>query len=198
MVLDYKQLPDGELIALLKAQDELAFAEIYDRYSMLVYFKVNQMLKDEIYSKDIVQDLFTTIWEKATSIKEDANLAGYLYIAARNRVLKSIQKGKTKSDFLNELGKYSESVSFETIDKINADELMALIQTEISQLSPRMREIFHLSRIEDLSHKEIAAKLGISEATVRKQVQYALRKLRLQLDRHTALGLLLLVLLRIR
>lgn len=92
MVLDYKQLPDGELIALLKAQDELAFAEIYDRYSMLVYFKVNQMLKDEIYSKDIVQDLFTTIWEKATSIKENANLAGYLYIAARNRVLKSIQK----------------------------------------------------------------------------------------------------------
>ncbi len=196
MTRDYRQLTDSELIVLLKTQDRLAFAEIYDRYSMLVYFKVDQMLRDEPISKDIVQDLFTTIWEKAQNIKEDANLGGYLFIAARNRVLKTIQKGKTSSDFLNELAKYSSSVSYETIEKIDENELMVLVQHEISLLSPRMKEIFQLSRIEDLSHKEIAEKLGISEATVRKQIQYALRKLREQLGKHSALGILLLALFR--
>lgn len=196
MTRDYRQLTDSELIVLLKTQDRLAFAEIYDRYSMLVYFKVDQMLRDEPVSKDIVQDLFSTIWEKAQNIKEDANLGGYLFIAARNRVLKTIQKGKTSSDFLNELAKYSSSVSYETIEKIDENELMTLVQHEISLLSPRMKEIFQLSRIEDLSHKEIAEKLGISEATVRKQIQYALRKLREQLGKHSALGILLLALFR--
>lgn len=196
MVLDYKQLLDDDLIALLKAADQHAFAEIYDRYAMLVYFQVNQMLKDEVLSKDIVQDLFATIWEKADSIRQHTNFRGYLFIAARNRVLKAIQQGKTKSDFLHELGKYSSLESYERADKLDEAELMALLQQEISQFSPRMQEIFQLSRIEDLSHKEIAKKLGISEATVRKQIQYALRRLRLQLDKHNALGVFLLLLLR--
>ncbi len=192
----YEDFLDAKLIALLKGGDRQAFAEIYDRYSMLVYFKVNQMLRDEDAAKDIVQDLFTNIWEKPDTILEDANLSGYLYIASRNRVLKLIQKGKTKSDYLNELGKYSSDISNETVEKLDEQEMMLLVLEEIANLPPKMQEVFQLSRLENLSHKEIALKLNIAEATVRKQVQYALGILREKLSIYGSAGIFWFFLIR--
>ena len=196
MIRDYTLLADTDLILLLKEKDSLAFTEIYNRYSMLIYYKINQMLRDENSSKDILQDLFSTIWTNAENLRADANLAGYLYIAARNRVLKAIQQGKTKSDYLVEIGKYSIAVNEDTLEKINEKELFILLQEEIGRLSPKMKEVFNLSRIDDLSHKEIATQLGITEATVRKQIQYALRILRKRLSQHGGYGLIFLSLFR--
>lgn len=193
---NYKQLTDKVLISFLKQKDRNAFAEIYDRYSMIVYFKVNQVLRDDSLSKDLVQDLFVTIWEKSFNIKEDANLAAYLYAASRNRVLNLIQKGKTKSDYLNEIGRYSEQISEETMEKLDEKELMMLIVNEIAKLPPRMREVFQLSRIEDLSHREIAEQLNISESTVKKQVQNALKILRARLSEYSVHSFLLLIFFR--
>lgn len=192
----YKELTDKALISLLKQRNRNAFAEIYDRYSMIIYYNVNQMLRDDDLSKDLVQDLFTTIWEKSSNIKEDANLPAYLYAASRNRVLNLIQKGRTKSDYLKEIGRYSEQVSEETIEKLDEKELMMLIVNEIAKLPPRMREVFQLSRIEDLTHKEIAERLDISETTVKKQVQNALKILRVRLSAYSVHGLLFLIFLR--
>ena len=57
-----------------------------------------------------------------------------------------------------------------------------IIETEIAALPSRTREIFELSRKENLSHKEIAAQLGISEQTVKKQVQNALKVIKPKLN----------------
>ncbi|MEJ5145296.1 RNA polymerase sigma factor [Sphingobacterium sp. MYb388] len=195
-VINYKKLTDGELISLIKEQDRLAFTEIYDRYAITVYYKVNNILRDENASKDLVQDLFASIWSKSENIKSEENLAGYLYIASRNRVLKLIQKGKTRSDYLTELGKYSSSVSYDTIEKLDEKEMMMLVADEISKLPTKMQEVFQLSRVQDLSHREIAKVLNISEATVKKQVQNALRILRERLSKYNTYGLLILALFR--
>ncbi|WP_270088191.1 RNA polymerase sigma factor [Sphingobacterium sp. SYP-B4668] len=194
--MNYTEFTDAVLISLVKQRDRQAFAEIYDRYAMLIYYRINLMIRDEDTTKDLVQDLFTSIWSKSDMIREDANLGGYLYIASKNRVLKLIQKGKTKSDYLNELGRYSLHINYDTVEGIDERELMLLITQEIAKLPPKMREVFQLSRIEDLSHKEIAEKLGISEGTVRKQVQYALRILKEKLAHHSAYSLLFVLLFR--
>lgn len=194
--IEYNSLSDSDLVLLLKDRDHDAFAEIYERYAILIYYKVNQMLRDETTAKDLVQDLFTSIWDKPFLIQQDANLAGYLYIASRNRVLKLIQHGRTKSDYLNELRRYANEASFEMTEKLDEQELMLLIVKEMEKLPSRMQEVFKLSRIEDLSHREIAKKLNISEATVKKQVQYALRILKKRLAGYHAYGILMLVFLR--
>lgn len=180
----YKELLDVQLITLLKKRDRDAFGEIYDRYSAIIYHKVYQMLRDEESSKDVVQDLFSSIWDKSELIREDANLVGYLYVASKNRVLKLIQKGKTRSDYLNELGRYSSDVSYETLQKLDENEMMLLILAEIAKLPPKMREVFQLSRLENLTHREIAIKMGISETTVKKHVQNALGILRENLNKY--------------
>ncbi|WP_312788964.1 RNA polymerase sigma-70 factor [Sphingobacterium sp.] len=192
----YKVLSDSELVSLLKKRDREAFAEIYDRYSMMIYYKVNQMLREEDIAKDIVQDLFTAIWEKSDLIRNHVGISSYLYVAARNRVLNYIQKAKTKSDYLTEIGRYSLQVSDETLEKIDERDLMLLITSEIAKLPAKMREVFELSRLEDLSHREIAERLNLSESTVKKQVQNALKILKVRLSRYNSLGIMLLIFLR--
>ncbi|MNH46718.1 RNA polymerase sigma factor [compost metagenome] len=56
-----------------------------------------------------------------------------------------------------------------------------MIDREIASLPPKMQEVFLMSRKDNLSHKEIADKLGITEPTVKKQVNNALKTLRVKL-----------------
>ncbi|MNI91450.1 RNA polymerase sigma factor [compost metagenome] len=73
---------------------------------------------------------------------------------------------------------------------------MLLITSEIAKLPAKMREVFELSRLEDLSHREIAERLNISESTVKKQVQNALKILKARLSHYNSLGIMLLIFLR--
>ncbi|MNL67317.1 RNA polymerase sigma factor [compost metagenome] len=70
--------------------------------------------------------------------------------------------------------------------------MTAMIEKEIAALPQKMREVFELSRKQNLSHKEIAEQLGISEQTVSKQVTNALKILK------TKLGLMLYLVFLIR
>lgn len=188
----YSEFTDSELIRLLKDRNHEAFAEIYNRYAVLMFYKVNQMLRDEEPSKDLVQDLFVALWDKPELIEENNNLAGYLYIGARNRVLKFIQRNKLKNDHIASLAKYASEISLETIQDIDERELKIIVQREIDNLPPKMKLIFEMSRKDNLSHAEIAGKLGLSDHTVKKQVNNALKILRSKLSVYAPLGLIII------
>lgn len=188
----YSEFTDSELVLLLKEKDHEAFAEIYNRYAVLMFYKVNQMLRDEEPSKDLVQDLFVSLWDKPELVQEDNNLSGYLYIAVRNRVLKFIQRNKLKNDHISSLAAYASEVSMETIQDIDERELKNIVQREIDNLPAKMKIIFEMSRKDNLSHAEIAEKLGLSDQTVKKQVNNALKILRTKLSVYAPLGLIIL------
>jgi RNA polymerase sigma-70 factor (family 1) len=188
----YSEFTDSELVRLLKERNHEAFAEIYNRYAVLMFYKVNQMLRDEEPSKDLVQDLFVALWDKPELIQEDNNLSGYLYIGARNRVLKFIQRNKLKNDHISSLAKYASEISLETIQDIDERELKVIVQREIDNLPPKMRVIFEMSRKDNLSHAEIAGKLGLSDQTVKKQVNNALKILRSKLSVYAPFGLIII------
>jgi len=192
----YDAFTDQQLLDFLKQGDQKAFNEIYDRYAPKVYYQVNQMLRDEESSKDVVQDLFVTIWDKCRNIKTEGNLAGYLYIAAQNNVLKFMRKGRLKSDYLNSLAQFQNEIIEEQGPAYDMEILYDLVEREISQLPAKMKMIFELSRQRDLSYKDIAAQLGIAENTVRKQVSNALKIIRTNVDKHGHTGLILLTLMR--
>lgn len=187
---------DTELVALLKQGNEGAFAEIYERYSMKIFYQVYHVLQDEEEAKDLVQDLFITLWRKPERLHVDVNLGGYLYISARNRVFKVIRKQRVQRDYLSSIASFITDVCTETLDSVDERELRKLIQQEIDRLPPKMKEVFELSRNEHLSHKEIGEKLNISTHTVKKQVHNALNTLRLKLGSNLPAGLFLLLFLK--
>jgi len=188
----YSEFTDSELVRLVKDSNHEAFAEIYNRYAVLMFYKVNQMLRDEEPSKDLVQDLFVALWDKPELVQEDNNLAGYLYVGARNRVLKFIQRNKLKNDHIASLAKYASEISLETIQDIDERELKIIVQREIDNLPPKMKLIFEMSRKDNLSHAEIAGKLGLSDQTVKKQVNNALKILRSKLALYAPFGLIII------
>ncbi|SMC67831.1 RNA polymerase sigma factor [Pedobacter africanus] len=194
-IVDYSKLPDAELAVLLTGGDQAAFTEIYDRHWKLIYVHVYKMLRDEEDAKDIVQEVFGNLWIRAESIKNNTNIAGLLYTAARNKVFDLIERNKVRSDYIGEIASFISGTGNDQVDTIDEKRIIEILEREIQKLPPKMREIFELSRKENLSHKEIAAKLNISEQTVKKQVQNALKAIKPKLN-DMGIGIAILLLMR--
>lgn len=194
-ISSYQSCTDTELVLLLKKDNHCAFTEIYIRYSASLFNSAYKILQDRDEVKDIVQEIFTTLWNNRTDFILNTNLAGYLYVAVRNRTLKFIshQQVKTKYSILQQNAPNEFHII--TDHAIREKQLVEIIESEINELPSKMRQILNMSRKSYLSHKEIANELELSEHTVKKQVNNALKILRLKLEAFLVLFSLLLMLL---
>ncbi|WP_316791830.1 RNA polymerase sigma-70 factor [Pedobacter frigoris] len=178
---DYNTFSDWELTSLLKVGDRMAYTEIYKRYTGVLYRHAFSKLHDREEAKDAVQELFAVLWSKRADIFISTTLSGYLYSAIRNRVLNAISHKKVASDYVVSLQEFAGKEESITDHLVRERELANLIEKEISNLPDKMREVFELSRKANLSHREIAQKLDLSEKTVKNQVNNALKILRVKL-----------------
>jgi len=177
----YKTCSDHELAALLTEGNGDAFAEIYNRYWALLYRHALRMTKDDELAKDVVQDVFVSLWDKANEIQCSFSLTSYLYSAVRNKVLNLYHKKKVRTNYLASLGEFIKDGENLTDHLLRERMLSVKIEQEISLLPKKMREVFEMSRKANISYKEIAGDLNISDKTVKKQVSNAIKILRLKL-----------------
>ncbi len=177
----YNNLSDLELASLIKADDQLAFAELYDRYKGALYVHAFNLLRDKEESRDVLQQVFATFWTKRKEMVLHSQPLGYLYTAVRNRIYNVIAHKQVESKYIASLAEYASSWDGDTDHLVRRNQLMQIINKEIEQLPEKMREVFELSRKGNLSHKEIAELLNISEKTVKNQVNNALKILRVKL-----------------
>lgn len=174
-------LTDEELLLLIKKDNPAAYTQLYNKYTGILYGHALNILKNREEAKDVVQELFTAIWTKRNEIPLTSNFSGYLFNALRNRVLNIIAKKKIESTYIGSLQLFIDSCDSITDHLVRENELKILIEQEIAKLPAKMKEIFELSRKSNLSHKEIASKLQISNKTVKNQVNNSLKILRAKL-----------------
>ena len=177
-VMDYDMLSDQKLAELLSVNDRKAFAQIFQRYHYILLIHAYKKLEQQEAAEDIVQEVFTTLWEKRENITVSTNLSGYLYTAIKNRALDTIARKKTEGRYIDSLKNFIETSVVVTDHLVREKQMREIIEREVSRLPPRMRKVFELSRNQHLSHKDIAAKLEISEQTVTDQIKKALKILR--------------------
>jgi len=177
----YRSYSDSELAYLLTQGDELAFTEIYNRFYGLLFIHASKRLNDDEEAKDVLHQLFESLWVKRLQVAPDGNLSAYLYTAVRNRVLDVFAHQKVESKYVDSLQYYIDQDHVATDYMVREKQMALLIEQEINALPPKMREIFVLSRKQNKSHKEIALELGLSELTVKTQVKKALRILKSKL-----------------
>ncbi|WP_345955773.1 RNA polymerase sigma-70 factor [Mucilaginibacter sp. PAMB04168] len=175
----FNKLSDYNLISLLREDDDAAFKEIYDRYNSLLYIYAYRKLRDKEEARDVVQEVFTTLWTNRCSLIIQTTLSGYLYRAVLNKVL-NIFRHKGFCDAYADQLQSMMSANSTTDYLIREKEIAGLIEKEITSMPPRMREVFELRRKEFLTNKEIADRLSISEHTVSTQMKKALRVLRVR------------------
>lgn len=177
----YQNSNDQELINLLKQGDRYAFTEIYDRHKSLLQRHAYKKLGDLDEANDILQELFVNLWDKRFDLSITTNLSGYLYSAMRNKILKRFAHKQVEDKYLVSLQHFLNQADYCTELTIRENEMAAIIQKEIDQLPARMREIFLLSRRDNLSHCEIAKRLSLAEPTISKQISNALKVLKYRL-----------------
>jgi RNA polymerase sigma-70 factor (ECF subfamily) len=178
----YQSLPDSRLAALLKDGDALAYSEIFERYKILLYKHGFRMLDDQEDANDVIQDVFLALWQKRETLTIKTSLAAYLYQSVRNRIFDHLTHQKVIARYLSSIRDFIEAGQYITEEQIRARELATIIEAEIAALPQKMREVFELSRNEELSYRDIARKLNISDKTVKQQVYNAVKILRLKVN----------------
>lgn len=180
--MDYKDHSDADLVSLLNKGDRDAFAEIYDRYNGLLYTFTYKRLQSREDSKDLIHELFFKLWEDHPFINIKVNISAYLYGALRNNMLKLIARHKVANRYIDSFQHYIDTdPNNDTDHLVRHNELQSFIDAEIANLPARTRHVFELSRKSNLSRKDIAEELGISEETVKSHMKGALKTLKSKL-----------------
>lgn len=180
-MISYDKLSDTELCALLKQDDHQAYREIYERYWLPLLAHARRALQNIDEGSDIIQDVFTKLWDNRQEIQITTSLSAFLYAVVRNKVLDRFKKIKVVNHHLDSLREFMANGESVTDHRVRERELAAIIEKEIAALPTRMREVFELKRKANKSYKEIAAEMNISELTVKTQMNKAIKLLKAKL-----------------
>jgi len=169
---------DPELWLAIRNDDERAFAMLFDRYWVRLYKTALRYLKDRENSEETVHDVFLNIWDRRHQL-EIESIPNFLLTAIRYQVYNRMRAAKPPLTLvLNDL-EMDNLLDYNQGDRhIKNQELLQELNHYLEKLPKRCREIFYMSRMDNLSNQEIAGRLGISKRTVENQITKALKHLR--------------------
>jgi RNA polymerase sigma-70 factor (ECF subfamily) len=168
----------SELVVLLKASDYDAFSDIFTMYCKQVYaFCCKSLLRED--AEEIVQNVFMAVWENRHKVDTQYSFPSYLFSIAKYQIYNAIRQKVAQRVFME---KYLQQPDNSSEIPEEYDDFIPGLKTKmknaIRQLPDRQREIFVMSRIYQLTYKDIAEKLGISENTVDTSIRRSLNTLR--------------------
>lgn len=174
------KLTDEELVsAIVKTNDTLLFAVLYDRFANLVYNKCYGFAKDSDEAKDLTQDVFLKLFVKLASFKGKSKFSTWLYAftynhcvnyVTRNTAKKFEKKSVDYADIENISEDYDTSSDF-------SDMRVDKLKKALELVSPDEKMILLLKYQDNLSIKEIESALGIGESAVKMRIKRAKDKL---------------------
>ena len=169
---------DQQLFRRLNEGEATALDELFRRYYADLCRIALRFVTNEAEAEDIIQELFVSVWDKrATDRPVPAAVGPYLRRAARNRSLNFLRDRKRIPVDDGEVP-VTLAAPTRADDALQQDELRQRIHGAIDHLPERCRLVFVMSKIEEMSNKEIAAALEISPKTVENQMTRAYRLLR--------------------
>lgn len=185
-------LVDDKILKALKGGEMKSFEIIYRLYNSHIYNFIYRMIKNTSVSKDLAQDVFLQIWNTKNNIKYDNNFEGYLFTMTRNTVYQYIRREVLLQNYINKLGKdKDEKTDVDIEGELDNKYFEERISELIEELPEARRRIFLLYWKSDLSYKEIAQTLSLSEKTIATQVNRSLQFLRDRMTNIAPIAILL-------
>lgn len=161
----------------LNMRQNTAYCQLYDEYyKPLVLYSKNFVLTNEV-AEDIVQELFSVIWEKKMTFLSFPAFRIYLYNSVRNASLNYLKHQNIESIYIQQVTDAYQEI---TEDDVNEEEVYRLLFRTIDRLPARCREVF-LLHMEGKKNQEIAEVLGIAIGTVKTQKKRAMQFLKEQM-----------------
>ena len=182
----FSQLSDEELYMRVKEDDREALRVLFYRHFKTSVAIGIRMVGEEDAGKDVAQQVFIRLWEKRTGLEIAGSMLAYIKRMTINEALAQRRTSVRRQ----ELGEHvhTQVVSLpEGENRIREEQMQQQIDKAVDALPDKCREVFKLSRFEDLSYKEISATLNISIKTVENHMGRALRELRTALKEHLSI-----------
>jgi len=187
-VNETKRITDQGLSESIKNSNQGVFELVFNFYYSGLVVYADQIIKNMAVSEDIVQSVFMKLWETRETI-DIRSYRSYFIQCVKNRCIDHLRSQQVKAKFDNRVPESDHLVIDE--DLWTKTELTELIEKSVEELPPRCREIFRMSRYENLKIAEIADQLQISTRTVETQISKALKILRVKLSDYLSLLALL-------
>ena len=181
-----------EKVTALKLGSMEAFNAIYSAYAPRLYsycYKFSRTAED---AEEIVQDTFVKLWNGRAKMREDTNLNNLMFTISRRLVINAWRKRMSDPRYITYL-EVQEQIedSNRTEHAVEYDDFSRRMNDMIGELPPTQRKIVRYAKMEEMPNKEIAARMGLSEQTVRNQLSLALKTLRSRMgEERILLGLL--------
>jgi len=174
---------DKQLLADIRKGSEEAFRQLFEKYWEDLYRMAHRRLASPEDIKDILQDVFLSLWNNIDQVNADESLGGYLYTSLRNRIFNFFEKRQNRLNCLMKQP-FNPVESEENIwNRFNTKEIQKVIALQVAAMPPKMKRIYLLSKKEQLTISEIAELLNLSPQTVKNQLHRALERMRHNLQK---------------
>ncbi|MDX6190549.1 MULTISPECIES: RNA polymerase sigma-70 factor [Flavobacterium] len=154
------------------------FPELYDQYWNELFCFSRHHTGDEEAAKEIVQQIFISIWERREKLQIQTSIRAYLYGATKLKILEYHRKQATKKEYESAHLTENNTVSNNTEEHMLHKDLLRELQAAINGLPERCRQVYLMSREEGMDNRSIAASLVITEKAVEGNITRALRHIR--------------------
>ena len=176
---------DKEVLEKFREGDEKAFGVIYNHYKVPVTRFCISIIKDDHEAENLYHEVIMKIWKRRESINPNLNFTFYVFAAIKNQIFDYLKEVK-RNEALKE--KFWERiVALQDDNKEEKEEQLVELESLISALSPKRREIIQLNFSEGKSYEEIAGKLMISKNTVKNQLVKAKQIIRKRIELYLSL-----------
>ena len=171
--------------ASVRAGDADAFRQLFDALYGPLRRLAWSLVRDDAHAEDLVQEAFVRLWDRRASMDPDVPLRAWLYRTVRNLALNARRDHATRARLLDDpVARDTAAVArpAPTPEDLSLDrEMSRQVATLVQDLPPRQREALLLSRVEGLSHAEVASTMGCAPRTVNNHLVAALNTLRRRL-----------------
>jgi len=177
MKYEYDKLSDEDLFSLLsesKEVSQLAFRELYKRYSSKIHAYLFRTLGEKFFIKDLFQEVFVKVYQIGLKSKGKklTNFNAYIYQTAKNLCLNHFRVENRMPDI------YSEYMTLLSNEKdADYEEELEMVRKAVDKLPPTLKEVFILSEFEGLTYSTIAEMLNESEVNIRVKMHRARKAL---------------------
>jgi RNA polymerase sigma-70 factor, ECF subfamily len=183
---------EQQWLAALRNGGEQALRPIFERYYPDMLRHIRRIVPDDDTCKDIAQEVFMELWRRREELDIRTSLGAYLRRAAFNRAV-NYAKSRVSFETPEQLSGLADSPWTERDRQQQQESLEAALHRAIDKLPEKCRLVFAMSRFENLSHRAIAEKLGISVKTIENQITKAMKMLRESLRDHGELSVIVIL-----
>ena len=167
--------PDLATVTAMKSGDQSAMAELYDRYSSVVYAVALRVLGDTGAAEDVLQEVFLQLWRNPGAFDAArGSLGAWLAVIARNRAIDSLRKRRPET----EIDDVIVSVAPDLASDADRSRAAQKIRVMLGEMPTAQRSALELAYFEGMSHSEIATKTGEPLGTIKTRIRAGLTALR--------------------